>query len=126
MVDISFLKKLYPHCENAIEIRRLPGKPGLFDLDDYAGNNSHCHTFKKSNLYFGVGTRDGHGGGTENLINIPAICCDCDFKDSSRDIIAEKLKAFPFKPSIIVRSGGGIHIYWLLKEPADKYDIETI
>ena len=40
--------------------------------------------------------------------------------------MGQKLKAFPFKPSIIVRSGGGNHIYWLLKEPADKSDIETI
>lgn len=33
------------------------------------------------------------------------------------------LKNFAFKPSIIVRSGGGIQVYWLLKEAAEGKDI---
>jgi hypothetical protein len=33
------------------------------------------------------------------------------------------LKEFPFAPSIIVKSGGGIQVYWLLKEPAEGKDL---
>ena len=122
----EFFSKLFQYCEGKVEIRPLPGQPGFFDIDDYASIDSHCSKRNSSNLYFGVGTRDGYSGGKENLVNIPAVWCDCDFKDSSREIVAEKFKAFPFKPSIIVKSGGGIHLYWLLKEPADKSVIDNI
>ena len=109
MNKTDFFKTLYQFCDGKVEIRPLPGKPGFFDLDDHTSIKSYCSEHKTSNLYFGVGTRDGNGGGKENLIDIPAVWCDCDFKDSSREIIAGKLKAFPFKPSIIVKSGGSIH-----------------
>lgn len=33
------------------------------------------------------------------------------------------LAEFPLKPSIILRSGGGIQVYWLLKEPAEGDDL---
>jgi len=124
--QVAFFKTLYQYCEGQIEIRPLPGDRGFYYFDDHIGIGSHCSKNDGSDLYFGVGTRDGNAGGKENLINIPAVWCDCDFKDSSREIIAQKLNNFPFKSSIIVKSGGGIHIYWLLKEPADKSDINTI
>jgi len=36
------------------------------------------------------------------------------------------LKKFPFKPSIIILSGAGAHLYLLLNEPAEKSDIEAV
>lgn len=122
----DFLNKLYQFCEGQIEIRPLPGNPEFFNLDDFEGIDTHCSQYSKANLFFGVATRDGQGGGKENIVSIPCVWNDVDFKDTPRDVAAQKLKKFPFNPSIIVKSGGGIHLYWLLKEPAEKGDIATV
>ena len=122
----TFFNKLFQFCEGPIEIRPIPGKQGFFDLEDMAGIDSHCAEYQKSNLYFGVATRDGKGGCKENIIHIPCVWCDVDFKDTPREVAAQNLKEFPFRPSMIVKSGGGIHLYWLLKEPAKQDDIEDI
>jgi hypothetical protein len=120
----KFFEKLYQFCEGSIEFRVFGKERRFFDPSDTMAINAFCN--KTENIYFGVGARDGKGGEKSNVVNIPAVWFDGDFKDSSREIIAEKLQAFPFKPSIIVRSGGGIHAYWLLKEPAENGDIGTI
>ena len=58
----DFFNKLFQFCEGGIEIRPLPGKQGFFDIEDIAGIKTHCAEYQKSNLYFGVATRDGKGG----------------------------------------------------------------
>jgi hypothetical protein len=120
------LLKYYGFSEGKIEIRPIPGERAFFDIGDLEGIKSHCEKYKKKNLYFGVATRDGKGGCKENIVNIPCVWCDLDFKTTPREIAAQNLKEFPFKPSIIVKSGGGIHLYWFLKEPAEKSDISAV
>ena len=122
----TFFNKLFQFCEGQIEIRPIPGKQGFFDIEDMAGVTAHCAEYQKANLHFGVATRDGKGGCKENIVNIPCVWSDVDFKSTPREIVAQKLKKFPFKPSAIVKSGGGIHLYWLLKEPAEQDDITAI
>lgn len=122
----DFFNKLYPYCEGQIEIRPLPGEQGFFDIGDIAGIDLHCKRFEKSDLYFGMATRDGKGGAKENTVQFPCVWCDVDFKDTPREIFAQNLINFPFKPSVIVKSGGGIHLYWQLKEPAERSDIAAI
>jgi hypothetical protein len=126
MNQSDFFNTLFQFCEGQIEIRPLPGEQAFFDTDDLGGIDSHCQRFEKSNLHFGVGTRDGNGGRKENIVNFPCVWADVDFKSTPREIAAQNLKEFPFRPSIIVKSGGGIHLYWLLKEPAEKHDIAAI
>jgi replicative DNA helicase len=125
MDRVSFFKTLYQFCEGEIEIRPLPGEQGFFPIDGHKGIDSHCNNFAQSNLFFGVATRNG-GGTKEHVVNIPAVWNDGDFKQTPREVLADKLKHFPFKPSIIVKSGGGVHLYWLLKEPAKYGDISII
>jgi replicative DNA helicase len=124
-LDWRFFEILYQFCEGNIEIRPLPGKQGFFPLDDHKEIENHCKLFADKNLYFGVATRNG-GGTKEHVANFPALWCDVDFKQTPRKILADRLKGFPFKPSISVNSGGGVHLYWLLKEPAQKTDIAKI
>ncbi len=38
----------------------------------------------------------------------------------------KKYQDFPLKPSFLLNSGGGIHIYWLLKVPASKEEIPLV
>lgn len=125
-IDSEFLSRLFQYCEGSIEIRPLPGgQQGFFDLEDLAGIEAHCERFKSKNLFFGVATRAG-GGTKAHVVRVPAVWADVDFKDTPREILADKLKSFPFKPSIIVKSGGGAHLYWLLKVPVGQGDIEDL
>ncbi len=122
----TFLNKLFQFSKGLIEIRPLPGKQRFFDIEDVAGIKAHCSEYQKSNLYFGVATRDGKGGCKENIVHIPCVWCDVDYKNTPYEVALQNFKEFPFKPSIIVKSGGGIHLYWFLKEPAEKAEISAI
>lgn len=123
----NFFNHLFAHCDGKIELRALPSKRrSFFPIDDYGGIADFCDKYSKENLYFGVATRDGQGGRKDNIIHIPAVWCDVDFKETPKDELGKNLKCFPFKPSIIILSGGGSHLYWLLKEPVGKEDIPVI
>ena len=123
----EFFQAIYQFSEGKIEIRPLPsGKRAFFEISDLPGIKEFCDQNSKENLFFGVATRDGQGGKKENIVNIPAVWADVDFKNTPRKKLADYLSQFPFKPSIIVKSGGGVHLYWLLKEPATKEDIRAI
>ena len=122
----QFFEALNKFCDGNIEIRPLPGKQGFFEIGDNAGIDAHCKKFPDSDQYFGVATRNGRGGTKKHLVNIPAVWADIDFKDTPRKIVDQKLNEFPFKPSIIVNSGGGLHLYWFIKEPASNSDISEV
>jgi hypothetical protein len=90
------------------------------------GIDQYCERYDHTNIYFGVGTRNGDGGTKAHLVNIPCVWADIDFKTLPIDVAREKIAHFPLKPSIIVSSGGGIHAYWLLKEPVGYSDTESV
>lgn len=119
----SELARIFQYCEGQIETRTLPSRKRNFwsisEIDNIEYN-------RHEDAYFGVATRDGKGGTKENIVSIPAVWCDVDFKDTPRQIAKDRLSKFPFKPSVIIKSGGGVHLYWLLKEPATKTDIPAI
>lgn len=122
-----FFNHLYQFCDGMLELRALPLRKQVFlKLDDISGVNTFCNQNGKDDLYFGVGTRDGKGGKKENIIQIPCVWADIDYKETPREIIADRLKQFPFKPSTIIKSGGGIHLYWCLKEPSEKEGISKL
>jgi len=124
-----FFKSLYQNCEGKIEIRPLPGRPEFYETDDHAGFDSHCKQFEQSNLFFGIATRDGRGGGKQNIVNIPAVWCDVDYKDTPRESLKKRYQRLPFKPSAGVKSGGGVHLYWFLNEPitpAEILEVENV
>jgi hypothetical protein len=126
-MQTDFFDHLYEHCEGFIEFRPLPsGKQGYFLSKHKEQMLKFCEQHSHENLYFGVATRDGKGGTKCNAIHIPAVWCDADFKDIDRKELYKRLKDFSFSPSIIVSSGGGAHFYWLLKEPAEKDEIEKV
>lgn len=81
-------------------------------------------------LYFGVGIQrnkpiNGGRGVATDITAIPAVWfdLDCLVSGSSRQNLPtrpqalEFLDSLPWKPSIIINSGGGYHAYWLFKEP---------
>lgn len=107
---------------------------------------------REANVYMGVclkkekwprktGRMDSTGkaieefrGTEENALSSMVVWCEFDFMDLQNaeghkgrvidpDTAKKWLKEFPVKPSILIKSGGGIQCYWLLKEPATGNDL---
>lgn len=130
MKRTDFFRRLHAYSDKYLELRAFPSKSRTFiDLkgDSFEDDlNRFCHDHENENLFFAVASRDGRGGTKENIVSIPCVFADIDFKDTFKEIVKEKLKAFPFKPSIIIHSGNGIHLYWLLNETAGRDEIPVI
>jgi hypothetical protein len=123
----NFSDHIFGYCEGLIEFRALPSRRQVFFyLSDKDQMKRFISQHYDNELYYGVATRDGAGGRKDNIVNIPAVWCDVDFKNTDRKAVFEKLKQFPFAPSAKVFSGGGEHLYWLLDEPVGKDAIETV
>jgi len=116
--------QMFQHCDGQIEIRCIAKgqKPirQFVDIGDLNQINKLCQRHKDTNIYIGIATRDAGGGAKDNIVNFPALWADIDFKETPRDEFAKRLETFPHRPSIAVFSGGGYHLYWMLKEPAEK------
>jgi len=72
-------------------------------------------------LFFCVSTI-AKGSSTRNKDNCREITVahtDLDFRSIAEDepTVRRLADTFPVPPSIVVNSGGGLHLYWLLKEP---------
>lgn len=82
-------------------------------------------------VYYGIGLQEkaltSSTRGTANTVNtIPGPWLDIDIASpghSSSDLPAttedalQILEVLPFEPSVVIHSGGGLHVYWLFKEP---------
>jgi hypothetical protein len=82
---------------------------------------------KFQDLYMGVAERRTDENGTkENCAVIRVLFCEIDFKDQTEAEVRAALAAYRFPPSIIVHSGGGLHVYWILDAPANLADPDTL
>lgn len=73
-----------------------------------------------ANAGFGVAVRkDLEGsGGAENLLHTRALWVDIDDPDISIESIDQRAEDNGYeKPHYVVRTGGGVHLYWILNEP---------
>ncbi|WP_337288620.1 DUF3631 domain-containing protein [Candidatus Methylomirabilis sp.] len=115
----DFFAALFPDPDGLIELRALPSKRQAFILPgDIETAERFLHTHAQENIYFGVATRkDASSGALENCLALHAIFVDMDFKVTPEPQARAKIEGFLLKPSFIVRSGGGLHGYWLLREP---------
>jgi hypothetical protein len=123
----DFFKHLYEFCEGGkVEIRILPNGVRTFIALHKIHTIANGNQPDGKGVYFGVATRDGHGGGKKNLVEIPSVWCDLDFKDTPIKRAMELLEQCPLQPSVIVVTGGGLHIYWRLKEPVGPDSISLV
>ena len=117
----DFVGALSEGCGGLVEFRALPSATRrFFEFDDLAGMTAFCRTRCDENLYVGVATRRTPQNGTlENCQHLPALFVDVDFKDVPKSEARDRLSHCQIPPSIVHNSGGGFHVYWLLREPLD-------
>lgn len=148
MTPADFLRSLYEHFDD--------GYLTLFSIDRTAGRGRHTDWFNVTDIdalieaaeqmtdrdvWFGVATRDqplpnGARGGDTDCSAIPAMWLDIDIAGSNhqdqyklpidRDQARKIIQTFPLPPSIIVDSGGGLHVYWQFDEPVAADDARVI
>jgi len=118
--QFNFFQAVYKHVTaGEIEIRELPSRKQHF----YPVAEVTTLKFsQKENVFFAVATRNG-GGTKEDILQIPCLWCDLDFKELPREQAELNLSKTPLKPSILVESGNGFHAYWLLDIPLGREDI---
>lgn len=100
------------------------------------------HAMKLSgskNVYFGLGLRKENLGKYKrgknlDIISLPCVWVEIDVKGGihaadnlpTMEEVQSFLNRFPIEPSIINHSGGGLHCYWLLDQPARINNHENI
>jgi hypothetical protein len=73
--------------------------------------------------FFGVAARvQPTNGRADNCGCITALIADCDFRQHGEETVVQMVAELVPEPSIIVSTGNGLHLYWLLSEPC--YDLE--
>lgn len=127
----DFFEKLYQFCEGRLELRAFTtGQENcrkFIAVGDFLGIERFCSQHQQYNIYFGVGTRDDSGSGCkQNVLEIPSLWADVDFKDIKPADVKTQLDRFTLRPSAAVLTGHGVHFYWILKEPATCQDFNTV
>ena len=124
----DYLNTLFDKCSGGyVEIRQKSGW-GILTLNWISLVNPKMPDFPDDeHIYIGVATRKNQSGGTKNDIKeIPALWTDVDFKDIDQAEIDQRIDDFPLRPSMIVKTGNGYHLYWILDTPATTTDIQRI
>jgi hypothetical protein len=134
---VDFLKALLPFPEGHVELRAVPAGAGTQDfIAPSQLNDRRVDAFVRQhagrNIYFGVASRRTSLNGTrENCGLLGAIFVDIDFKNERhRDGVdpaeaERRLSGFGINPSVIVKTGGGLQVFWLLNEPVPLDDIDA-
>jgi phage/plasmid-associated DNA primase len=132
---IDFLKALFAHTTYPIYVCSFPNER---DDDRQVGERhvitrtpAHITQFvakwdrKKRGLFFCTGTVKAgvEQRNKDNIAETPGLHADIDFKNvdlvNGRDDVLRQLARLKYPPSAIVFSGGGMHCYWLFKEPLE-------
>jgi hypothetical protein len=134
MTTLEFLRTMYGSVSDGyITVWTMPDKKTAFfpisDLETaakYAENRFNSH-----DVYYGVGLRkeilgDTKRGSNADVSCITAFWADIDVKSPAHKETAlpetneqalDFLDNLPLKPSIVVSSGNGLHVYWLFENP---------
>jgi AAA domain/Primase C terminal 1 (PriCT-1) len=130
----EFLSLLFAGATGKIELRAIAraaephARPaqiftslgtGTTQRGSFLARYSHAY-----DLYLGIADRkDASSGRLENCLTVAALWVDVDFKSVPEAEARQFLAEFPVPPSCVVRSGGGLHCYWLLKERLPVTDL---
>ncbi len=120
----GFLSTWFLGCSGFIELRAFRGvevERKFFSMNHVAKVSEWTAKHSDWNIFFGaVPRKDTSSGSEKNLIDLPGLWVDCDFKDfpgGGLDVL-EIIDAFKYPPSFLVHTGGGLHGYWKFQTPA--------
>ena len=70
-------------------------------------------------IFLTVNATDGKGRKKANITALRGWHGDVDFKDAAPELrdVDELIAALPLRPTMAVRTPGGVHLYWLAHEP---------
>lgn len=119
-----FLKTIFPSLENEyIELRCFAkGKPPIRVFCSSISELEECCVDVEQpvdyDVYIGVCPRSEKAGTKNAIKRVQCLWCDVDAKNfnGGKEIALKKIREFPISSSVIVDSGHGYHVYWLLKE----------
>lgn len=122
---LQFVSSLFED-NDILEIRVIPSlifKPKVDIFFGYANETSQMVNYladrnreiSACNIYISANPRANFWGSSKSNIKI-ARSVFVDFDKISSGEALKKIRRFP-KPSIVVESGHGVHIYWRLKDP---------
>lgn len=120
----EFFDALWGGVEGIAEIRCIGGdRPRQFFFR-WPADREHLvaktqEISGQTNVYFGVCLRSRQGGEAADVAHATAVWVDLDFKQTPEAQVIANLKGFRLRPSIGLVSGGGHHVYWLLKEAVE-------
>ncbi len=134
MNTCEFLNEIYKGCETGfITLTTLPSRnTKWFKVNEIEKIAKTAEIIgQKTNVFFGVGLRNkvlknGLRGSEKDISCITTLYADIDVKGDAHaqkslpetiDEAVDFLNGLNLKPSIIVRSGNGVHSYWLLDKP---------
>ncbi len=116
----EFFAALFTDMTGLVELRALPSRARDFVAPHDAAARRFVEAHAHEDLYFGVAARrDATSGALGNCSVLGAAFVDLDFKQVPDVEARRRLAACPAPPSVVVASGGGLHLYWLLREPLD-------
>ncbi len=129
MESVEFLQSLFGDWQNGYLVmwRGDTKRSEFLARDDLAKAGvlvEQCRGIDGADIYFGCGLqgKPTKGRGQEaGVVAIPGFWADLDFatKDEKYPPRADAMKAIaamPLPASVIVETGGGLHVYWLFRE----------
>lgn len=123
----DYLNTLYDRCKGFVEILQLSTEKKLTNHFWMPLSDPDLPVFPEDqNIHVGVATRKNGAGGKAGILEIPAVWVDIDFERTNETVAQEIIDGFSLPPSIIVKSGKGFHLYWVLETPALATDIQKI
>jgi hypothetical protein len=129
----DFLRVLFEHCEGPVYFQSLSNDGSEHPREVFTRSPQEVAGFMKKwdragrGLFYCVATLkpDSHKRSKETVNQVCVAWADIDFKglesapsDGGAAILGT-LQSLPCPPSIIVRSGHGLHPYWLFHEPLE-------
>jgi replicative DNA helicase len=116
----KFVQTLYPsQSEGLLELRGVPSRARVFvEPHDFPGIRQFISRHQHENVFYGVATRRTAGDGSlSNCLDVWTLWVDIDFKTIQEEAARNLLGALHIPSNITVRSGHGLHVYWLLRHP---------
>jgi hypothetical protein len=122
----EFLRQWFAGCpaDHLIERRDIHARTKAVRQTFYALDAAEqlygdaCRLVEDHDCYFGVCPRLRPQGRNEDVTHAPGFWADLDFKrfaDGEAEAL-RRLADFPIRPTWIIATGGGFHLYWKLTQ----------